>query len=448
MDDRRAELLVGLARAELATLGLHDNRTFREVAIRMRQAFDHYVGAGDVDRAVAIAALPIPPIYRTTSADEYRKLTAEALALVAPQSIEAGRLLAASGWFAGANKADFETAAQAFETALAIARRYGDSALEMRTLLNAAYVDFQHLRWSECFEHATAALALAEQARDGRAETFARVWAARSAMVLGNPTSARNHIAASVALAEQLREPLWLDGAHVDATWLAVLEGRWDDARGASERALTAEPSDTRAIACRALVEYQCGRRAIGDAFLQRLIEAQADARDAPQAVAHNVVAAFVPLLCGLAGLGDEHRSVAREAVEHARAAGHLHPLSNLMIHAGLGLLAAADGDARAAAVSYDVLRSQSQTVLLVATTSADRLLGLMAATRGDAGAAAEHFERALEFCRASGYRPECAWTAHDYVLRLAPEHGQALVEEARGIAHELGMTALLSYLP
>jgi hypothetical protein len=32
--------------------------------------------------------------------------------------------------------------------------------------------------------------------------------------------------------------------------------------------------------------------------------------------------------------------------------------------------------------------------------------------------------------------------------LHLAPEHGPALVEEARGIAHELGMTALLSYLP
>jgi DNA-binding SARP family transcriptional activator len=447
MDDQHAELLAGLARAELATLGLHDNRTFREVAIRMRQVFDHYVSAGDVDRAVAIAALPIPPIYRTTSADEYRELTVEALALVAPQSIEAGRLLAAFGWFAGANEADFDTAAEAFETAITIARRYGDPALEMRTLLNAAQVDFQHTRWPECFERATAALALAEQARDARAQTFARVWAARSAMVLGDSASARTHIAASVALAEQLREPLWLDGAHLDATWLAVLEGRWDDARVEGDRALAAEPSDTRAIACRALVEYQCGQRATGDAFLQRLIDAQADARTAPQAVAHNVAGAFVPLLSRLAELGDEHRPVAHEAVERARAAGRMHPLSNLMVHAGLGLLAAADGDGGAAAAPYDELRSQTQTVLLVATTSADRLLGLMAATRGDAGAATEHFECALAFCRAAGYRPEWAWTAHDYVLHLAPEHGQALVEEARAIAHELEMTALLGHL-
>lgn len=444
MDDQRAELLVGLARAELATLGLHDNRTFREVAITMRQAFDHFVSTGDVDRAVAIAALPIPPIYRTTHADEYRELTVEALALVAPQSIEAGRLLAASGWFAGANEADFATAAQAFETAVAIARRHGDSALEMRTLLNAAHVDFQHTHWSECFEHSTAALALAQQARDVRAETFARVWAARGAMVLGDSEAARTHIAASVALAEQLREPLWLDGAHVDATWLAVLEGRWDDARIDSDRALAAEPNDTRAIACRALVEYQCGQRATGEAFLQRLIEAQADARIAPQAVAHNVVAAFVPLLSSVAGLGDSHRELAREAVESARSAGHLHPLSNLMVNAGLGLIAAADGDAGAAAGPYDVLRSQSQTVLLVATASADRLLGLLAATLGEDDAATEHFEHALAFCRAAGYRPEWAWTAHDYVSHLAPEHGQALVDEARAIADELGMTALL----
>lgn len=447
MDDETAELLVGLARAELATLGLHDMRGFRDTVGRMRRAFDHYASTGDVGRAVEVAALPVPPISRTTSADEYRKLTAGALALVAPESLDAGRLLTVSGWFAGANDADFETAAEAFEKAVTIARRHGDDALKTRTLLNAAYVDFQHTRWSDCLAHATAALELARRARDVRAELFARVWAARSAMVLGESPSAHEHVTASVALAERLREPYWLDGAHLDATWLAVLEGRWDAARSAAERALAAEPRDTRVLACRALVEYQCGDRRCGDELLERLIDAYAATAGAPQAVANNVVAAFIPLLSRIAGLGDERLAVAREAAARTQAAGALHPVSRLMVHAGLGLIASADADASAAATHRDELSGQVGTVLLVATTSADRLLGLLSAASGDTDGAARHFERALAFCRQAGYRPEWAWTAREHAALLAPEDREPLLAAAHEIAGELGMVALLEQL-
>jgi len=447
MDDQTADLFVGLARAELATLRLHDKPAFREAAVRMRRAFDHYAGARDIARAVEIAALPVPPIYRTTAVDEYRDLTARALALVVPDSLQAGRLLASSGWFAGANESDLERAMSAFEQAVAIARRHGDDALETRTLLNAAHVDFQHVRWIECATNATAALALAQRAGDARAEIFARVWAARSAMVLGDSAGAHAHVTASVALAERLQEPFWLNGAYLDATWLAVLEGRWDAARSAAERALAAERGDTRALGCRALIEYQCGERRRGDERLGRLIDIHAAITDEPHAVANNVMAAFIPLLSRIAGHGDEHFRVAREAAASALAAAVVHPLSRLMVHAGLGLMATAGADAAAATEHAEALATQAGTVLLVATMSTDRLLGLLAATSGDADGAARHFDRALAFCREAGYRPEWAWTAHDYVALVAPEDPGPLLDEARAVASELGMAALLEQL-
>ena len=447
MDDETAELLLGLARAELATLGLHDAAGFRAAVESMRRAFDHHAATGDVARAVEVAALPVPPISRTTSAGEYRELTVRALALVAPGSLDAGRLLAVSGWFAGANEVDLGAAAPAFDAAIAIARRHGDAGLEMRTLLSAAHVDFQHTRWAECLAHAGAALELSRRARDPRAEVFARIWAGRSSMVLGDAAAAHAHLAAGTALAERLAEPYWINSAFLDATWLAVLEGRWDAARAASDRALAPEPDDTRALACRALVEYECGERRRGDEIVARLIEAHTVVGVEPDAVANNVVAAFLPLFGRLGGHGDERRAVAREAAARAQASAVLHPMSRLMVHTGLGLLAVSDADADAAAVERDVLSSQAGTAVLVATRSADRLLGQLAATCGDAGGAARHFEQALAFCRAAGYRPELAWTARDYAALPGCAKRERLLEESRAIARELAMVALLEHL-
>ena len=67
-----------------------------------------------------------------------------------PGSHEAGRLLAQQGWFSGFIEADYDRAQREFQQALAIAEREGDSAIERRTLANAAFVDAFHLRWHDC----------------------------------------------------------------------------------------------------------------------------------------------------------------------------------------------------------------------------------------------------------------------------------------------------------
>ena len=56
-DDETAALHFGLGRAQLATLPTHD---LKPAIAHLTRAFDHYVETGDLDRAVAVAAHPLP----------------------------------------------------------------------------------------------------------------------------------------------------------------------------------------------------------------------------------------------------------------------------------------------------------------------------------------------------------------------------------------------------
>ena len=69
----------------------------------------------------------------------------------------------------------------------------------------------------------------------------------------------------------------------------------------------------------------------------------------------------------------------------------------------------------------------------------------------GQLDEAGTHFEDALAFCRKSGYRPELAWSLHDYAEALLQgndtrdrEEIASSLEEALSISAELGMTPLL----
>ena len=68
-----------------------------------------------------------------------------------------------------------------------------------------------------------------------------------------------------------------------------------------------------------------------------------------------------------------------------------------------------------------------------------------------DPDQAAKHFEDALTFCRKAGYRPELAWTCHDYadclLARNTPGDQQKAVslwDESLDISAELGMRPLM----
>ena len=72
--------------------------------------------------------------------------------MVPPDSHQAGRLLSTYGQIVGLWGGDYAAAMEALGQALAIARREGDVALEMRTLAESSNVNAFHHRFPECLE--------------------------------------------------------------------------------------------------------------------------------------------------------------------------------------------------------------------------------------------------------------------------------------------------------
>jgi DNA-binding SARP family transcriptional activator len=118
MDDETADLVFALVRSEF--LG-RDRLDLEGALERMRQAFEYHLDAGYRQRAVDIAAHPIPPVWGPTAVPA---LLARALELTDPDSLDAGRILANIGRFAGTNDGNFEAARDAFDRSVAIARQH------------------------------------------------------------------------------------------------------------------------------------------------------------------------------------------------------------------------------------------------------------------------------------------------------------------------------------
>jgi len=113
----------------------------------------------------------------------------------------------------------------------------------------------------------------------------------------------------------------------------------------------------------------------------------------------------------------------------------------------GLGLMAVLRRDVEAAREQYASLGSAAGAYSLI---SGDRVLGLLAQTIGDLDQAVAHFEEALAFCRKAGYRPELAWSCHDYADLLLERNKTGdraraidLLDESISTSGELGMQPL-----
>jgi tetratricopeptide (TPR) repeat protein len=441
-NDETAGLLFALVRSEFLGRQRYD---LDEALARMRRAFEYYAEAGDTDHAVELAAHPIPPVWGETPVPQ---LLSRALAMVPPDSLDAGRILANVGRFAGTNDGDYQGACNAFERSLAIARQQGDETLERRVLALAARVDWWHLRWEECVTKSSQALELAQAANDQQTEMYARAWLARIAAIRGDLPSARVHATVSLELADRLRERYWLATARVNSFWLDYLEGDWEAARRLSDAGLRLQPRDARNLGLRTLLEHQLGEAAEGEAFLERLLDAM-QVTAPGSTVEHSEASATIALVARITGR-HERFNVAEAAAQTVLSASIHIPIFDLHARIGLAVLATERSDAAAAQEQYPELESQSGTVLLLLGMAADRLLGLLALTMEEFDTAFAHFEAALSFCDRSGYRPEYARTAFDYASALLTrgqpaerERATKLRAEALTTARALGMSAL-----
>jgi DNA-binding CsgD family transcriptional regulator/tetratricopeptide (TPR) repeat protein len=454
-DAEEAALLFG---AGYALAALRDHRQMTQTVSILRCAFDYYVRVGDLARAVTVAE-STPRTYVDQDFGE-ADLVSRAMELVAPDSREAGYLLARYGEVRARVEGDYDDAQEAFSRAQAIARQEGDVALEMRVLAKWAVTAYSHLRNQECLEKSLRIIQLARLANEPIAEANAYYYAGMALWSVGDLEGSRRHGAALLALAERLRDRFWLASAFWRNESIARAEGDWRTARSFSDQGLAlAAPRLLEFLSTRVYTEYQAGEFSQGEMYLERLLGVmrQIPLRPSLEYALSAVVIPMVARITGALDQGDIAEGAARAVLSSSSAS----PRPILLVSSGLALLATLRQDGVAARKQYLALEAERGTMLPpTVSMAADHLLGLLAQTMGWLDQAVTHFENALAFCRKAGYRPELAWTCYDYAeallaeasFKLAPTlenraTAVALLGEGLSIASELGMRPLTEWV-
>ncbi|MFQ6026140.1 MAG: AAA family ATPase [Dehalococcoidia bacterium] len=448
-DEEAAALLFGMARAQTAIVA--GDQLVEPFAALLR-AFEYYVKSGDVPLAVAAAEFPInSPAYRIPGVAE---MMTRALTLVPADSHEAGRLLSRYGGVLGGGESDYEGAQQVLRRAIAIARRDGDVHLEVQTLTYAALVCGQHLRWQESADNGLRAIELATFGENPFADLISRYWTAVSALAMGDLEAARPHVLVMRDLAERRSTTRLLASNHLMVvTTMSCLEGDWKAGREYSDRGLEMSPLHPLHLGTRVLLEIETGKTAEGEVYLERLLQRMHQAE--PDQRVYLRASMTIAAMARITGVPDR-LAIAEAAAQTVLSEQFVIPYHAIQAKAGLALLATQKGDQSAAAEHYTYFLGQRGTMIWT-LSSVDHLLGLLSQTMGNLDQAAAHFEDALAFCRKAGYRPELAWTCHDYAdmllagsgLKSAPtdtNHRKAtsLLAEALSISQELGMPPLM----
>ena len=435
-----AALLFGHGRAQAY---MSASPQLGEAVNNLRRALDHYAEAGDVDRIVAVADSYVwPGAARFT---ELAQLTARALVLVPSDSHEAGRLLARHGLYVWWSSPDYDAAQDVLGRALAIAKQERDTALEMRILVAAGHIDAFHLRYQDCLEKDARAIELASQGEQLEEEAHARLEVASVLHHLGDLEGARRQASAMLEVAERLRDRLRRSQAYLANTVVSFLEGDLSAARAFCGRGLEVSPAQPSLLAYRALIEYTLGDFVEGDLYLDRLLRIR-------NSSAYGMTAIAIPLCTRLSGIEDRIE-VDEDAAHMVISSPSVNPAATSLARTGLALLAVHRGDVTTAQEQYGALEGRKGTMLggaLDSAIAADRLLGLLSHIVGNLDQAVTHFEDALAFCHKAGYRPEFAWSCHDYSEALLQRNNPAdrgramsLLDEALAISTELGMRPL-----
>ncbi|MBQ11679.1 MAG: hypothetical protein CMJ45_09040 [Planctomyces sp.] len=434
-DEETAALLFGLGRAQIGTLKVDQ---LDEAVATLGRAFDYYAGVSDIDRAVAVVSFAG---YEMSRHAGMRELIARALELVQSGTLQEGRLLSRYGQaLSDLGRENHDEVQEVLDRALEIARREGDVACEMRTLASMATIATSRLSYSEGLDRSLEAISLADQIHDPRTEVQARYHVVTVQTTNGDLEGAKRQASPMLEAAEKLRDRFWLVSALWKNEIVSRLGGEWGSARELAERGLTIAPEYTNLMADYAILEYETGRQPEAAASLERL---RANIRRTIDYGTTAMVIGVGARITGDISLLETAQSLAETVLKT--------PTARLLdigrARTGLSLSAVMRGDAPAAEENYAAMESRKDTMIFWAI-SAGRLLGLLSQTMGKENQAMEHFEDALAFCRKVGYRPELAWTCHDYADALLRSKGSgpqviSLLDESLDISTELGMRPL-----
>jgi tetratricopeptide (TPR) repeat protein len=429
-DAETADILSGLGHAQI---GL--NRP-KEAVSSLSRAFDYYVEAGDTSRAVAIAQNPHSvDIFRGM-----REIISRAVQLAPTGSLESGRVLSSHGYCLGLNYGDYESAQEAFDQALDIARTNNDKALEMRVLANSANIDGWHMRWDTCLAKCLQALELAPGVDDLYSNIRAHQWAHMASFANGDIEKATTHAVEIRSTAEKLRDAVWLPRSFYYEMNLFRATGRWPSARDLSDQGLAIFPASGYLLGQRALIEHQVGDVTLGNDYMRRFLDSRAE-------YPNPVMLARISCVTGNSALLDIIQGDAQSVISSSSST----PSAVFLGRCSLAFVALQNGDVSLSGELYPALVPQRGTFAVSADLAVDRLLGLLSQTIGSLDQATVHFEDALAFCRKAGYRPELAWTCCDYADTLLQrnepgdrEKVMSLLDESLAISSELGMRPLM----
>ncbi len=441
-DEAEAAYLSGLGHAQM---GIVERANVGQVTDTFIRAFDYYVDAGDSDRAVSIALADIGDT-------SVREMIERALTLVPPDSHDAGKLQARQIM---ANRADYDKAQGAFQHAFSIARQHQDQRLEMQALVASACVDFHHGHNEQSLERNLRAIELSHLVDMPWEETHADYDLCHVLYAMGDSDQATRHAETMVASAERTRMRIWRIRAIEANEALRSAKGDWQTARESTEQGLAISPKEFSLMGARALLEYQLGDTAAGDAYLSILLEnfraGEFDSRFQQNYTVPAVVIPMVSYITGIAARFELVEDIARSIFSSPDA----NPSAAVAARVGLALIAAQRGDETAAKELYGALQPIAGTLAPTSIygpgLAVDRIRGLLSQTMGNLDQAAGNFEDAAAFCRKAGYLPELGWACCDYAdtlcLRLGTgdrEKAAALLDESLAIATELGMRPLM----
>jgi DNA-binding CsgD family transcriptional regulator len=446
-DAEEAALLFGLGRAQAATL---PRQRLEEVSISLDRSFEYYVDAGDVSSVVAVAEYPLPRGLQQWRSKLVQRIE-RALTLVPPDSVIAGCLLPTYAMELGRFKNDYAKAQEAFERALAIARRESDVNLEMRTLAAWADVDYFHLHLAESLEKSLRVIELARQIDDPPLEVNGHQHALQTLIHLGDIKNAAEHANAALALAERLQARHWLTNVLRNGVNLYHFLGDWGQARAFASRHIAVEPNAAPLLKELVSLEYELGAFEQGEVYLKRMQEIMRRTPPGPgeEYADTSLVLHIASRITG----STEYLGIAGQAAQVVLSSPLANPFWIEIVRTGLALKAVDIKDYALAEEQYIALTGL-QGQMRGSYICADRLMGLLVHTMGNLDQAAEHFKDALTFCRKAGYRPELAWTCHDYAETLLHRNGPSdhvratsLLDESLTISSELGMRPLMERL-
>ncbi|MFQ6028743.1 MAG: serine/threonine-protein kinase PknK, partial [Dehalococcoidia bacterium] len=291
-DAETAALWVGLGYAQAHTL-LRDE--LAEAVASLIHAFNYYAANGDVANAIAVVETPLST--RGRRARWQSQIVSQALALVEPDSHEAGKLLVERGYELGRLEGNYAGAQESFSQALEIARRENDQDLELRALVSASDLDMFALHLPEALDRSLQAIDLSLRVNAPYWTSDARYAAAHVLGMTGDPNKGLSHAEALLVSADELRSRPVLGMACLIRQHLLYPLGDWQGVREWSARGLAAQPTDARIYVELVLAEYLAGDSKLGETYLEQLLDYL---RTAPVAweAEYGVPAVLIPMVC------------------------------------------------------------------------------------------------------------------------------------------------------